>query len=623
MILLRTLLSFANFQRVQPSAQPTQSTTNSSTTVPPLPDSPSRCRARRAVDAYTQASAPLQPAVCPAYGLSNSGGSRPSPGTTYIARAVQAAHSGQVAQTKALARNTHFQQLEVSIEHLQLTMNTNPASAKQLKKDEMKKMGFLDLPEKVREQIYELHLLNGEAVDWEAHHDKTIFVKKGSKKEVPLLQADYRLWSEAALIYYGKNHFEFPDTAQLNTFLQSVPKHDLVLIRAMTFAYDVKYSSCYSSYSNEDFTDASEAFGRLLEASGLEDLKIKVDEVRLVKYQCSLDAHTKRFKPDQHIPEQINMKILSATGMNALRRLRCIKKVTFISGEKTAHREWGGPIPGGVFETTVAREMMMSRSTNNKRPKNFKFRFMSLPPELRNRIYGFLFTFEGGLIPIREYPTACKKPNNIIDNKKVPHSALSLLAANKQIHDEAVGIFYRTNHFIFVYPLHAISFLHSIGSERKSHIREVTIWHKNYAEGGLESMDLLFSLISRLPTLKALHLVLDTWGSSPRNSSLTQWGPTLEKMDRLAGLETLKTIRGLEEFTVRALWTECYDVMSKKERDFRNGLVREFTDNLKKAMRVGKGSKVSARKGKPKTSIHDRWKKELESLSGGPLTDKE
>ena len=93
-----------------------------------------------------------------------------------------------------------------------------------------------------------------------------------------------------------------------------------------------------------------------------------------------------------------------------------------------------------------------------------RFPFLSLPPEIRNRIYNLLLCIPGRIHPSTQKPSSTRKKNG---RQKVstptPESALSLLAVNKQINDEAFGVFYHCNAFEFYYPTQLHAFLLSIG----------------------------------------------------------------------------------------------------------------------------------------------------------------
>lgn len=86
---------------------------------------------------------------------------------------------------------------------------------------------------------------------------------------------------------------------------------------------------------------------------------------------------------------------------------------------------------------------------------------------------------------------------------------MNLLAVNRQTHSEAVGIFYDANSFEFWYPTQLHAFLLSLGPQRQSFIRDITLWYSNTKSGGIDLVDLTFPLLQTLPGLRRLHVLFD------------------------------------------------------------------------------------------------------------------
>ena len=488
---------------------------------------------------------------------------------------------------------------------------------------------FFDLPDNVRKVIYIFHLCHyGKDITAYEHRQLAKIALRGLKRELPLLVTnlpgdDVDIYEEAAPIYYRENSFRFCDTCELMRFVEIMEKRSAQLVRKITFAYDVKHSS-YPSWDGGYFTEASQAFRRLHNFTGLEDLDIIVDEARLVKYQCSQSKDLRRFEPEQEIPRQLNLKVLTVCGMDSLRELHGIRKVTFIDGAKAGNRTWGGPIPGGILDSVVAPEMMselksLADQTRGK-AQNDAFPFLRLAPELRNRIYKGLLIIPGGITPINSYPTSAASSvygsgRLKEDKRKIPQSALNLLLTNRQIHDEAFGIFYHLNHFIFFWPLHFQSFVSTLSTPRKNCIREITIWYKNHSEGNFNSMDFTFTMLAMIPSLKSLHVVFEDFKVTKSRTRPV----SVEELHELPGISTLKKFRGLEELTIRCLWAERgSEYLSTGEIKFRQKLLHGFASSLNKAMRVGKNVKIKREASLTISTANkgDRWKRELGNLAG-------
>ncbi|KAF2678320.1 hypothetical protein K458DRAFT_409060 [Lentithecium fluviatile CBS 122367] len=317
--------------------------------------------------------------------------------------------------------------------------------------------------------------------------------------------------------------------------------------------------------------------------TNLQEVEIGVDEALLVQFESlPKNGHqVQRLRP-QDISFELNRLVLRASGVQALRRLR-FPKVRFTPLIHSAtvsldKRRNTGPVPGGVLETIVAKEMMgpgkstiitllptepkkrkaeepvvyighkngvvkrrglaaqrkvLQRSMmragmhdhgyevagtprapepapETKAVQRFS-RFLDLPPELRNRIYSFVLCGKGPINPSTRPPTSsytdCRVPKIPTET---PHSALALLQTNKQVFQEAVGIYYGSNAFVFYYPIQSMMFLESISGTRKSYIKNITLWYKQaYQQGGMHFFDFALLQLSNLLSLEHLEILLD------------------------------------------------------------------------------------------------------------------
>ena len=196
-----------------------------------------------------------------------------------------------------------------------------------------------------------------------------------------------------------------------------------------------------------------------------------------------------------------------------------------------------------------------------------------------------LLVFPGVTYPKADKPTstACQFPylrDIDKDDVPVPHSALSILQTNRQIHNEAVGIFYRRNDLIFSYPTHVQDFVQSLERVRLESVSNLTLFHKNHNEDGISTMATTLKLLRRLRGLKKFHLLIEqhlvanpTWSSSRiRERCVT----------RIHGITILFTLRGIAEIKVRDLDLEdrMHKVGHYKQRDV-NDTVKDLVQVLK------------------------------------------
>jgi hypothetical protein len=131
----------------------------------------------------------------------------------------------------------------------------------------------------------------------------------------------------------------------------------------------------------------------------------------------------------------------------------------------------------------------------------------------------------------------------------VPHSALAILETNRQIHNEAVGLFYGKNDLVFSYPAHFQDFAQSLERDRLRTVSSLTLFHKNHREGGLSTMATTLKLLRHMRGLKKFHLLikhhlLGTGWSTPRIRRC---------VTDIDGVAILFTLRGISDIKVRDL----------------------------------------------------------------------
>lgn len=184
---------------------------------------------------------------------------------------------------------------------------------------------------------------------------------------------------------------------------------------------------------------------------------------------------------------------------------------------------------------------------------NGEFSFFSLSPELRNRIYDLLLRFDSPLSPSPNESTSASSIRRKLGTDR-PASVLSILAVNRQIHDEAVGIFYYHNAFVFHHMLHLHGFIQRLGSLRRSMITNITVHYEDFRRGGISLVDLTFDLLKSLNGLRKLEVIM-----TYQLFTETQWyrysgSPELLRKANpclIPGMNTLFTLRGLSSIKIR------------------------------------------------------------------------
>ncbi|KAK3624207.1 hypothetical protein LTR56_021143 [Elasticomyces elasticus] len=358
---------------------------------------------------------------------------------------------------------------------------------------------FNDLPKAVRETIYGMHLTYRKPIN-QAKHKKIVKYKSTYGPDrikffaPPLLAVSAEIEQEAAPFYYTSNVFIIEDIwPQLTTYTS--PKHLKLVTRAIAV-----WGNTYATYT----------FNAVKRLKGLTELRIQVDELALLKKELGKgqSRKNKRSVPDDPSPQQ-QLVMLQAPGMAALTALPKIRLVEFVK-KVQGKISYGGPIPGGVLETQIAPKLMGRKPVvpKKKKGKKSKFPFLSLSAELRNIIYELHLSIAGTVEPSTKEPTSALKRSTALSDANVPESVLSLLAVNRQIHDEAVGIFYHVNALVFPDTLHLHAFILALGSKRQECVRDLTIHYADYAPGGLSLTELAFSQLKRLTGLRTLKIIL-------------------------------------------------------------------------------------------------------------------
>ena len=194
----------------------------------------------------------------------------------------------------------------------------------------------------------------------------------------------------------------------------------------------------------------------------------------------------------------------------------------------------------------AAKQKLLVAMRAEQRPEiTLRFPFQRLPPEIRNAIYRL------HLVQLKRY-TCLRQQDNSLEGRAlakaycmpyqhnpaympplVEYTALSILGVSRQLHQEALGIFYYHNTLQLRSAIELRDFLSSIGPKRRAFIRDVVF---DYSGTGSPAA---FRLLAGCENLAKLHIQVSYWTShtSRRNDLLGSWGV---RHLLIRGLETVE-----------------------------------------------------------------------------------
>lgn len=208
-------------------------------------------------------------------------------------------------------------------------------------------------------------------------------------------------------------------------------------------------------------------------------------------------------------------------------------------------------------------------------------------------MYDLLLGNVGVTFPNKGLPTSIEHVQYSRRSKvTAPHSVLDLLGVNRQIHDEAEGIFYRQNDLVFRSPARLQTFISTLGNRRLDALRSLTFFYtESQAKTTTYRLDFMESTISTLRLLRGLrklHLLI--------KQPSYHWKAVLTDLDhaechpaRLDGISGLFKFRNLEDLQVlgphtvnRKRYNEMSVVAGVKRLD---GIFRHFNQGLRLAQK--------------------------------------
>lgn len=231
---------------------------------------------------------------------------------------------------------------------------------------------FMDLPKPVREKIYRLHLVaEKQPVDFEAYKktcgytesegERPWGIRRPTELKCPsLLQVSRKVEREASPIYFGENTFCLRDATSLRIWKWFTLLRHIRQVRKIAFS---AFNASHRSLSASDFTP----FNKLPK---LESLTICVNEEKEIKnviryFEWKPTNRRIKWHPSLGFGPQVGLQMLRFDGVPASMLLRGLNDVKYVKDLNISSDDLQnmGSIPGGFLETTVKKDIMQPRSS--------------------------------------------------------------------------------------------------------------------------------------------------------------------------------------------------------------------------------------------------------------------
>lgn len=406
---------------------------------------------------------------------------------------------------------------------------------------------FWSLPRHVREKIYRFRLVEDKPIDDVKHEKLTRTCRprsdRHSMKRMPAIcLVSDRAEREAAPIFYGENHFVFGRLktgrhSSIFSFTAQTWTRHLRLVRRVTCQWPTPYAWWYAGSGNGM---AGEVFTEIARFKNLQELNVRLEEEAMI-WRMLVSRRSVQTIPQRPLTLQDGVALLRHPGMNALLKISGVTEVNFLKALDDSGTEVGGPISGGYLETVI-RPRLQGAKTRAKASRYRRtivfctgksltdpscsvkgaFDFLSLPAELRNRIYALLLKTDGPIHPSTKPPSSIPKGKSRKSSVD-PGSGLTILGVNQQIYNEAYGIFYDSNTFEFYYPIQLQAFILSLGQQRLAMIRDVTVQYHNIKSGGVDLAEVSLPMLKQLTGLRKLQIVFVLGALKNRTRNRNWW----------------------------------------------------------------------------------------------------
>ena len=135
--------------------------------------------------------------------------------------------------------------------------------------------------------------------------------------------------------------------------------------------------------------------------------------------------------------------------------------------------------------------------------------FLDLPPEIRNEIYRYCLVIQRpfGFTSDKMPPLQKKGPMRVSNRPGAERDTIpfapGILQVNKEVHNEAISIFYGENIFQFQYAWVGEKILAQIGQQNVGQLRHIEVIS---AEGKKSAISLVFTKLKKAKNLKTITL---------------------------------------------------------------------------------------------------------------------
>jgi hypothetical protein len=300
--------------------------------------------------------------------------------------------------------------------------------------------------------------------------------------------------------------------------------------------------------------------------------------------------------------------------------------------ETPVQLQYKGRLPTYTISAKSAERLLADILPSSQRDQSKHGDFFGLPAELRNVIYEMVFGYptsglwlfmehNGDEVALdtrfrvisrsweaaftsemwesyreRQYTTGRLEARNLIMTKRL-QDILSPLLVCKQFYEEAVGTFYRTNHFHFDNLEALFGMLIRLSPERQKHLAHISFRYNGCEEVAPKT----FKMLSEIENLRRLDILADEQQWLLRAGGLSNPPKKYLSVMGMDGVPTLRSIRGLE--TVNFLRNTTFEHVlkpdmlqpKKEKKSTPGGKKRKFGIGEEQQANGGKGKKAKAK----------------------------
>ncbi|KAG9666795.1 hypothetical protein KCU98_g9278, partial [Aureobasidium melanogenum] len=208
-----------------------------------------------------------------------------------------------------------------------------------------------------------------------------------------------------------------------------------------------------------------------------------------------------------------------------------------------------------VYSMTAGAAYALLEGSYKKRSKATEKKLttcplLEIPIEIRMKIYHLVLKVSGfrllvGTQSLSVYDDKITTwESRSQDALKMPplNNFLALLSVNKQVYNEAMPEFYHENHFQFRDMGSMKNFLHNIGSERRKHMRNVSVSYYNLSAAAAGAR-----LLAESDTLQKLTLTISATKDPAGHFTVNSSRRRFSSLTQIPGFSSMKRLRGVQQ----------------------------------------------------------------------------